>query len=367
MKGNREKQIINISILGIIANLILAGVKIIIGVMSGSIAITSDAVNNLTDSSTALITIIGTKLAQKKPDKNHPFGFGRVEYLTSMIIGIIVLVTGFEMGLSSIKGIFNPSAVDYSWVILIVLFITVIVKTFLAAYIEKQGRKLNSGALIASGKEAKNDVLISVVTIISALVYMFTRLSIDSYAGLFISIFILKTGFEVLKDTINKILGEKIDSEVKDKIFEIIQSSESILGVHDLILNNYGPNTNIGSINVEMDYKKTIGEIYPEIHKLQMKIYQETHVYLIFGIYGVDNTSEITKEVWRILKDFKQSEPHCIGWHGVVIDEKDKRIFCDVVLDFSCNRSEIKSRLEKIIKDRFKEYTIFVIVDSEFS
>lgn len=155
MKGNREKQIINISILGIIANLILAGVKIIIGVMSGSIAITSDAVNNLTDSSTALITIIGTKLAQKKPDKNHPFGFGRVEYLTSMIIGIIVLVTGFEMGLSSIKGIFNPSAVDYSWVILIVLFITVIVKTFLAAYIEKQGRKLNSGALIASGKEAK--------------------------------------------------------------------------------------------------------------------------------------------------------------------------------------------------------------------
>ena len=366
MKGNREKQIINISILGIIANLILAGVKIIIGVMSGSIAITSDAVNNLTDSSTALITIIGTKLAQKKPDKNHPFGFGRVEYLTSMIIGIIVLVTGFEMGLSSIKGIFNPSAVDYSWVILIVLFITVIVKTFLAAYIEKQGRKLNSGALIASGKEAKNDVLISVVTIISALVYMFTKLSIDSYAGLFISIFILKTGFEVLKDTINKILGEKIDSEVKDKIFEIIQSSESILGVHDLILNNYGPNTNIGSINVEMDYKKTVGEIYPEIHKLQMKIYQ-THVYLIFGIYGVDNTSEITKEVWRILKDFKQSEPHCIGWHGVVIDEKDKRIFCDIVLDFSCNRSEIKSRLEKIIKDRFKEYTIVVIVDSEFS
>ena len=171
--------------------------RIIIGVMSGSIAITSDAVNNLTDSSTALITIIGTKLAQKKPDKNHPFGFGRIEYLTSMIIGIIVLVTGFEMGLSSIKGIFNPSAVDYSWVILIVLFITVIIKTFLAAYIEKQGQKLNSGALIASGKEAKNDVLLSVVTIVSALVYMFTKLSIDSYAGLFISIFILKTGFEV--------------------------------------------------------------------------------------------------------------------------------------------------------------------------
>lgn len=367
MKKSREKQIVNISILGIITNLILAGIKIIIGITSGSIAITSDAVNNLTDSSSSLITIIGTKLAQKNPDKNHPFGFGRIEYLTSMIIGIIVLVTGFEIIISSVKGIFYPNAVDYNLLIVFVLFITVVVKTFLSIYIEKQGKKLNSGALVASGKESKNDAIISIVTIISAIIYMITKFSIDSYAGLFISIFVLKTGFEVLKDTINKLLGGKIDSEIKDKIYEVIQSSEYILGVHDLILNNYGPNTNIGSINVEMDYKKTLGEIYPVIHTLQMKIYQETHVYLIFGIYGVDNTSETTKKVWSIPKNFKENELHCLGCHGVVVDEKDKRIFCDVILDFSCDRSEIKSRLEKTIKDKFNEYTITVIVDSEFS
>ena len=367
MKGNREKQIVKISILGIIANLILAAIKIIIGVTSGSIAITSDAVNNLTDSSTSLITIIGTKLAQKKPDKKHPFGFGRIEYLTSMIIGIIVLFTGFEMALSSAKGIFYPNAVDYNLLILFVLFITVIVKAFLSIYIEKQGKKLNSGALIASGKESKNDAIISIVTIVSAIIYMITKFSIDSYAGLFISIFVLKTGFEILKDTISKLLGEKIDSEVKDKIFEVIQSSEYIFDAHDLILNNYGPNTNIGSINVEMDYKKTVGEIYPEIHRLQMKIYQETHIYLVFGIYGVDKSSEVSKKVYSILKDFNENEPHCLGCHGVVVDQKDKRIFCDVVLDFSCDRKEIKNRLEKMIKDKFDEYTIIITIDSEFS
>ena len=197
MKKSREKQIVNISILGIITNLILAGIKIIIGITSGSIAITSDAVNNLTDSSSSLITIIGTKLAQKNPDKNHPFGFGRIEYLTSMIIGIIVLVTGFEIIISSVKGIFYPNAVDYNLLIVFVLFITVVVKTFLSIYIEKQGKKLNSGALVASGKESKNDAIISIVTIISAIIYMITKFSIDSYAGLFISIFVLKTGFEV--------------------------------------------------------------------------------------------------------------------------------------------------------------------------
>ena len=271
MKGNREKQIINISILGIIANLILAGVKIIIGVMSGSIAITSDAVNNLTDSSTALITIIGTKLAQKKPDKNHPFGFGRVEYLTSMIIGIIVLVTGFEMGLSSIKGIFNPSAVDYSWVILIVLFITVIVKTFLAAYIEKQGRKLNSGALIASGKEAKNDVLISVVTIISALVYMFTKLSIDSYAGLFISIFILKTGFlKCIKDlfenknnlevnsskTFREFYTSKTAAQLKNDLDEVYYSKLRQLNLKDASFGYNGCKEFLGAIELALFEKQ---------------------------------------------------------------------------------------------------------------
>ena len=213
MKKNREKQIIQISVVGIITNLILAVVKIMIGFISGSIAIISDAVNNLTDSSSSLITIIGTKLAQKRPDEKHPFGFGRIEYLTSMIIGIIVIVTGIQMIISSVKGIFHPDTVDYNFWIIIVLLITVAAKTFLGTYTEKQGEKLNSGALVASGKDAKNDAIISSVTIISAIIYMITNFSIDSYSGLLISIFILKAGLEVLGDTINKILGEKIDAD----------------------------------------------------------------------------------------------------------------------------------------------------------
>ncbi|HCW53278.1 MAG TPA: cation transporter [Clostridium sp.] len=367
MKKDREKQIVQISIVGIITNLILAVIKIIIGSISGSIAITSDAVNNLTDSSSSLITIIGTKLAQKRPDKKHPFGFGRIEYLTSMIIGIIVIVTGIQMIISSVKGIFHPEAVEYNLWIILVLLVTVALKTFLGTYTEKQGNRLNSGALVASGKDAKNDAIISSVTIISAVIYMLTSFSIDSYAGLLISIFILKAGLEVLRDTISKILGEKIDVDVKEKIYDIIESSEYVLGAHDLILNNYGPNTNLGSINVEIDYRKTVGEIYPEFHRLQMMIYQETHVYIVLGIYGIDKDSEVSKEVWNVLKNFKENEPHCLGCHGVVIDQKDKRIFCDAVLDFSCDRRELKSRLEKMLKDKFDDYAIEVTIDSEFA
>lgn len=367
MKKSREKQIVQVSVIGIITNLILAIIKIIIGSISGSIAIISDAVNNLTDSLSSLITIIGTKLAQKRPDKKHPFGFGRIEYLTSMIIGMTIIVTGLEMVISSVKHIFHPGAVNYNFWILIILFITVALKIFLATYNQKQGKKLNSGALVASGKDAKNDAIVSSVTIISAIIDMFTKVSVDSYAGLFISIFILKSGFEILRDNISKILGEKIDADVKEKIYKITQSSEYVIGVHDLILNNYGPNINLGSINVEIDYKKTVGEIYPELHRLQMKIYKETHAYLVFGIYGVDKDSKISKEVWSTLKGFKENESHCLGCHGIVIDEKDKTIFCDAVLDFSCDRSKVKGRLEKMLKDKFNEYTIVVTIDSEFA
>ncbi|NME84191.1 cation diffusion facilitator family transporter [Clostridium sp. SM-530-WT-3G] len=366
MKTNREKQIVQISIVGIIVNLALAIVKFIIGSISGSIAIKSDAINNFTDSSSSLITIIGTKLAQKRPDTKHPFGFGRIEYITSMIIGTTIIVTGLEMIKSSIKGIIHPNIVEYNLYILLVLIITVALKTFLGIYTEKQGKNLNSGALVASGKDAKNDALISIVTIISAVIDMTTKFSVDSYAGLLISIFILKSGIEVLRDTISKILGEKIDVHIKDKIYKIVESSKYVLGAHDLILNNYGPNTYLGSINVEIDYKNTVGEVSQELHRLQMLVYKETHIYLVFGVYGVDVNSEISKEVCRILKDFKKNEPHCLGCHGVLIDEKDKKIFCDAILDFSCDREGVKSRLEKMLKDRFDKYTIAVTIDSEF-
>lgn len=367
MKGNREKQIIKVSIIGIIVNLALAVIKFIIGSVSGSIAITSDAVNNFTDSSSSLITIIGTKVAQKKPNNKHPFGFGRVEYMTSMIIAITIIVTGVEMVKSSVKGILHPNAVSYNLLILIVLIVTVALKTFLGTFTEKQGRILDSGALIGSGKDAKNDALVSSITIVSALIDMNTKFSVDSYAGLLISIFILKAGIEVARSTVSKILGEKIDVHIKDKIYRIVESSKYVLGFHDLILNNYGPNKNFGSINIEIDYKRTVGEISPEIHRLQMQVYKETHVYIVFGVYGINTDSEISKEVCRILKEFKKNEPHCLGCHGVLSDEKDKKIFCDAILDFSCDREGIKHRLEKMLKDRFSEYTIVVTIDSEFA
>jgi cation diffusion facilitator family transporter len=338
---NRERNIINTSIIGIVTNLVLALLKAIIGYLSGSIAIISDSVNNLTDSSSSLITIIGTKLAQKQPDKKHPFGYGRVEYLTSLIIGIIVLVTGVEMLINSVKNIINPSEVNYSMITLVILAFTVAAKVILGIFTKKKGLTLDSGALVASGKDALNDAVISSVTIITALIYILTKVSIDSYAGLLISMFIIAAGFNVLGETLSKILGERTNQELRNEIIRIVEASESVMGAHDLILNNYGPNSYLGSVNVEIDHKKTVGDIYVELHHLQIMIYKSCGVYLIFGIYAIDEESAISKRLWKILMDFKESETHCLGCHGVVIDENKKQIFCDAVLDFDCEREEI--------------------------
>lgn len=266
---NRKKVIVKISSMGIFVNIALAIVKIILGGLSGSMSIISDAMNNIADSSSSLITIIGTKLAQKPPNKEHPFGYGRIEYLTSLIIGVVVLITGLETMLNSVQELWHPKNFSYSIWTLVILAITVFVKIILGTYTQNAGKKLESGALVASGADAKIDAIVSAVTILSALVFIIWHISIDAYASLFISAFIIKAGIEVLKETINKILGERPDEHIIEKIYSEIQLESEILGVHDLILNNYGPGKFIGSINVEVAYDHNVGELYPLLHKLQ--------------------------------------------------------------------------------------------------
>lgn len=204
--NERRKRIIGVSIIGIVTNLLLGALKAVLGILSGSIALVSDALNNITDSSSSLITIIGTKLAGKAPDKQHPFGHGRTEYLTSLLIGGIVFITGFQSLISSIKAIFNREEMSTSIVTAIIIIATIVAKIVLGTFTENSGKKYNSGALIASGADAKNDAIVSLVTLISTLIYMFTKISVDGIAGVIISVFILKTAYEVLSDTVKKIL-----------------------------------------------------------------------------------------------------------------------------------------------------------------
>ncbi|WP_099467231.1 cation diffusion facilitator family transporter [Konateibacter massiliensis] len=364
---SRQSEIMRVSGTGIVTNVILAILKFFLGTISGSIAISSDAVNNLADSSSSLITMIGTKLAQKEPNEKHPFGYGRIEYLTSMIIAIIVLVTGAEMTITSVKNILEPQQVSYSTLTLVILFLTIFIKIGLGIYTKNAGKKLLSGALVASGADAQNDAVISAVALIAALVYRFTDVSIDAYAGTVISIFVIKTGYDVLRETLNQILGERGGRELSENIYEEIRAEKGILGVHDLILNNYGPNTYTGSINVEIDHDRTVEDIYPILHRLQVRIFQKFHAYLVFGIYAVNSASPISKRVWEILSEFEAQEKHCLGCHGIVVDEEQKQVFCDVILDFKCDRAALQEKVQNLLLAELPDYQVIVTIDTEFA
>lgn len=365
--NERRKKIIGVSIIGIVANLLLGVLKAVLGLLSGSIALISDALNNITDSSSSLITIVGTKLAAKAPDKQHPFGHGRTEYLTSLLIGGIVFLTGFQSLISSVKAVFNKEDINTDITTAIIIIATIAAKILLGTFTENSGKKLNSTALIASGADAKNDAVVSVVTLISTILYMFANISVDGIAGVIISVFILKTAYEVLSDTIKKILGERVDGEIVRGIKDIVRNTEGVINCFDLILNDYGPDFYTGSINVEIEDERSIGEMYPILHEAQTKIYNKYNVFLVFGFYSVDIDDERYIKIKSLLQNYKDNERHIINYHGIVIDEKDKTIYCDITKDFDITGETIIENINRILKEEFPGYNIHVNIDIEFS
>lgn len=365
--NERRKKIIGVSIIGIVANLLLGVLKAVLGLLSGSIALISDALNNITDSSSSLITIVGTKLAAKAPDKQHPFGHGRTEYLTSLLIGGIVFLTGFQSLISSVKAVFNKEDINTDITTVIIIIATIAAKVLLGTFTENSGKKLNSTALIASGADAKNDAVVSVVTLISSILYMFAKISVDGIAGVIISVFILKTAYEVLSDTIKKLLGERVDGEIVRGIKDIVRNTEGVINCFDLILNDYGPDFYTGSINVEIEDNRSIGEMYPILHEAQTKIYNKYNVFLVFGFYSVDVDDERYIKIKSLLKNYKENERHIINYHGIVIDEKDKTIYCDITRDFDITSETVIENVNRILKEEFPEYNIHVNIDTEFS
>ena len=230
----REKIIVQTGIIGIIVNLLLAGFKAVIGLLSGSIAIVMDAVNNTSDALSSLISIIGAKLASKEPDRKHPFGYGRIEYLSAMIISLIVLYAGITSFTESVKKIINPTTPDYSTASLVIVFAAVFVKIFLGKYVKGKGEQVNSDSLINSGKDALLDAVISTGTIIAALIFIFTDVSLEAWLGAIISLVIIKSGADMIKETISEILGEPGEISLITNIKKTIAAFPEVSGAYDL-------------------------------------------------------------------------------------------------------------------------------------
>ena len=313
----RSKIIVRTSVFGILANLFLAVFKAVIGVVSNSIAITLDAVNNLSDALSSVITIIGTKLAGRESNKKHPFGYGRIEYLSSLIIAAIVLYAGVSSLVESIKKILSPTTPEYSVISLIIVGVAVLVKIGLGLYVKKTGEKVNSDSLVNSGKDALLDSIISSATLIAALVYVFLGLSLEAFLGAIISLVIIKAGFEMLSETVSKLLGEPGDVRLIKEIKKTVCTFPEVKGAYDLILHNYGPDNYNGSIHIELEDSCSLDRLDEMTREIMTAVYQKHHVLLTaVGVYSINTKDLEIKEFRNEISKRVLAHEHAKQVHG---------------------------------------------------
>lgn len=366
MQTSREKKIIKTSVIGIVVNVMLVGFKMAVGLLANSIAIILDAINNLSDALSSLITIIGTKLASKAPDKKHPFGHGRIEYITSIIISVIVLLAGLTSIKESIEKIINPEATNYSIYSIIVISAAIITKFIIGKYVKGVGVKLNSQSLIASGSDAFFDAVLSFATLVGAVINMIWGLQLEGILGVAISIIIIKAGVEMLGESLSSIIGRRADSETTDKIKELIGAYDEVNGVYDLTLHNYGPTKVIGTVHVEVDDNMTAREIHDLTRKITEDIFVEFNIILTVGIYASNSSAENEKFKELINAEIKK-HPEVIQMHGLYIDEKRKLISFDIIVEFKHDAQKIRGKIIEALKKELPGYEIYIILDTDFS
>lgn len=362
----RTKKIIKTSILGIIVNLVLVAFKAFVGFISGSVAVILDAANNLSDALSSVITIIGTKLSAKAPDKEHPYGHGRVEYITSAIISAIVLVTGALSLKESIEKIINPTKAEYNTVAVIIIITAIAAKIGIGLYYKAVGKKLNASVLIASGSDALSDALLSGGTLIAAVVSLIWQFTIEGWIGVIISVFIIRAGVMIIKETFDSIIGTRADPELTEKLKERLCGYDNVLGCYDLTLHNYGPDQIIGSAHVELPDKMTADDIHKLTRKMSVDIYMEFGIILTVGIYA-SNNDEKAEEIKTALLDISKKYPGLLQVHGFYLDKDTKTVMFDLVTDFKADAKEIGDKVTGEIKNKYPEYDFHVVLDSDYS
>lgn len=364
---DRNKKIVKISIQGIIVNIVLVIFKSIVGLISNSIAIILDAVNNLSDAMSSIITIIGTKLSEKKPSKKHPFGYGRIEYFSSVIIAVIVLLTGLTSLRESVIKIIKPELAEYSIVTIIIIIVAVIVKFIFGRYVKNQGKKLNSGSLVASGTDAISDSVLSLATLLAIVANLIWQISLEGYLGAIISLVIIKSAVEILKDTINDMLGVRADSEITNKLKKQINSYQEVLGVYDLTIHNYGPNKIVATAHIQLDDNLTVRDVHRLTRRIEIDIYIKYGIILTLGIYASNDSleyREIKKYISTLLKKYK----NIIQMHGFYVDEEYKLISFDLIFSFDeTNPEECINEITVELKNKYPIYNFSIILDADIT
>ena len=371
---NREKTIIRTSIIGIIANILLVGFKAFVGFLAGSISIVMDALNNLTDALSSIITIIGTKLSNKKPDREHPFGHGRVEFITSMIIAFLILFAGGLAIYQSIKSIIeyfssgDKTLPTFEWYSLVIIGVAILVKIGIAIFYKIQGKRVKSEVLKASGTDAMFDAILSTATLVGAIFAVTLHWYVEGYLGIVIGLFILKSGIDVFRVSFSSFIGERHDSMETKAILADINSVSGVKGAYDLIIHSYGPNKFVGSVHIGVDSGLSAKEIQVIERNIAALMASKYNMFMTVGIYADNVDGNLAKEIRTKIQEFMKNNANILQMHGFFVDEVQK--FCNFDLVFSFNEKEPEKRIEEIrkaLEEAYPDMTFYIQLDRDYS
>ena len=365
----RDAVIIRTSVIGIIANVLLAAFKAAVGLASNSIAIVMDAVNNISDAASSVITIVGTKLAGKEADKKHPFGYGRIEYLSAMIISLLVLYAGITAFTESVKKILHPEIPDYGAVSLIIVAVAVLVKILLGRYVKSVGVKVNSDSLVNSGEDATLDSVISAATLVAALIYVLFGLSLEAWLGAAIALVIIKSGVEMLRDTLSKILGERADAELGREIKKAVMSYPQVSGAYDLVLHNYGPDHFNGSVHIEVPDMLSANDLDKLLRTITLDVYHKYRVLLTaIGVYSVNTADPEAIEAREKVREIVMANPYVLQMHAFYLDKAEKTVRFDIVVSFEAkDRTQVYREIHDKVQEAFPGYSMQIAMDTDFT
>ncbi len=364
---DRNSQIIRTSVIGIIANVLLAAFKAIVGIVANSVAIVMDAVNNLSDALSSVITIVGAKLSQRPADNKHPFGHGRIEYFSAIIIAVIVLSAGITSLIESVKKIFEPVTPTYTATTLIVIIVAIAVKLILGEYVKRKGKQLKSDALTASGSDALFDAAITLTTLISAGIMLIWNVSLDGILSTLISAVIIKAGIEMLASPVNELLGARVPAELTRQIKEEVSAFEGVHGVFDLILHNYGPEVMIGSLHINVYDTLSAYDIHGLSRKISMQMYEKHGIIMSIGIYAISTGENQRTELQSKVMEKLSAHKEIIQIHGFYCSEKEKMFSVDVVPDMSVhNDAALSASLVSELQPLAPDMRVTVVIDHNY-
>ena len=340
------------SCVGIFCNVLLFGTKLVIGLLMNSLAIMADALNNLSDAASSIISFVGVKMASKPADKEHPFGHGRIEYIAALIVSFLVIEVGITCFRSSFGKLFHPEPIAFEWVPFLILLLSVGVKLWMSLFNRKLGKRIDSKVMLAAAADSAGDVIVTSATLASILIGYFTSVNVDAIAGLAVSLLVIWSGINIARDTLEPLIGQRPDPELYHQIQEMVESYDGIVGTHDLIIHNYGPNRSMASIHAEVPRETDIEVSHEIIDRIERDVARKLNIFLVIHMDPVEvNDQKVVEKKMAVNELVKKIEPKAsIHDFRIVNGEQQINLIFDLVVPRSYGKEKENELLLQVIE-----------------